>query len=89
MQRAAVSIVANIAEGNGRSSRKDYARFISIARGSAVELDTLLAVATQTGTLDQLSVDPAARLTDEICRMLFALHSRLADIELHDKPTGD
>ena len=77
VQRAAVSIVANIAAGNGRGSCKDYARFISIARGSAVELDTLLTVAMRVGVLDQPAIRPAAELTDEICRMLFALHARL------------
>lgn len=47
--RAAISIPANIAEGNSRGSRRDYAHFISIARGSAAELETLLLLAKETG----------------------------------------
>jgi len=40
MNRAAVSIPANVAEGSGRNSDRDYVRFIQIALGSAFELQT-------------------------------------------------
>lgn len=42
MQRAAVSIPSNIAEGSKRSSRADYKQFCKIALGSAAELETQL-----------------------------------------------
>ena len=42
MQRAAISIVSNIAEGVGRNSKKDTAQFMFIARGSVYELETQL-----------------------------------------------
>ena len=77
MLRAAVSIPANIAEGNARNTRKDYARFISIARGSTAELDTLLLLAVQTKVLKFEIVSPALDLADEIGRMLTALHQKL------------
>ena len=40
MKRAAVAIPSNIAEGQGRNSTKDFLRFISIAYGSLLELET-------------------------------------------------
>jgi four helix bundle protein len=52
LRRASVSIPANIAEGNCRHSRGDYLQFLSIARGSAGELDTL------TRYLDPISPRP-------------------------------
>jgi carbamoyl-phosphate synthase large subunit len=77
MLRAVVSIPANIAEGNARPTRKDYARFIGIAKGSASELDTLLQLTVQCGLLDEQTVTPASDLCDEVGRMLGALWRKL------------
>ena len=45
LQRAAVSIVSNIAEGSSRTSEKDFAHFLEMAIGSAFEVETPLTIA--------------------------------------------
>ena len=49
LRRAVVSIPSNIAEGFGRDSHKDFAHFLSIARGSLYEVDTQLEIAERMG----------------------------------------
>ena len=77
MRRAAVSIPSNIAEGNGRRSDREFARFAAIAYGSASELQTqaLIAKRTHLGAQDQLG-DLLDRI-DELRAMLSSLINRL------------
>lgn len=79
MRRAAVSIAANIAEGYGRNSRKEYAYFVGIAFGSSRELETLLVVANRIGITVEDNCTQSRALLDECCRMLNVLYRKLRD----------
>ncbi len=73
MRRAVISIVCNIAEGQGRSSRNERRHFTTIARGSTLELEAQIVIATD---LDYVSESQSVHLiaqTTEIARMLNGL----------------
>ena len=77
MTRAAVSVPANIAEGHARGGRKSYANFLTIARGSLMELQTYLLLAARLGYLDVKQSGPALDLVAEISKMLTVLRARV------------
>ncbi len=75
--RAAVSIPANIAEGAQRGTNREFIRFLGIAMGSAAELQTILALALESGALDAERASPLTREARELRQMLGALRGRL------------
>ena len=75
--RAASSIPANIAEGHARGTRKDYARFVAIARGSLAEAETFLELARDVGLANPENCRRSVELSVEIGRMLNALLTKL------------
>jgi len=77
LTRAAASVPANVAEGNARSTRRDYAGFLAIEKGSLMETETFLMLAVRLGYLSQIDADPALALITEISKMLTKLRSRL------------
>jgi four helix bundle protein len=77
IQRAAVSIPANIAEGFGRQSTGAYLNHLSIASGSLAELETLLRIAVRLGFLIDGDVGEVIRQCDELGRMMTALKKKL------------
>jgi four helix bundle protein len=72
-------VPANIAEGNARGTRKDYAHFISVARGSLAETETLILLAVRLGYVDESRAAPVLALATEVGKMLNSLRTRLAD----------
>jgi len=77
MQRAAVSIPANIAEGHGRKATNAFLNHLSIANGSLVELETLIEIARRLGYLDGQRANHVRDATAEIGRMLNGLKGSL------------
>ena len=70
LQRAAVSIPSNIAEGQARNSSKEFNHFLGIARGSLAELETQIMLAQHLGYLTEEEINPALQHADEIGKML-------------------
>ena len=77
LQRAAVSIASNIAEGHARGSTKEYLRFISIASGSLAEVETQLIIANKLQFINQETLGELLEKTGEIGRMLRGLQKSL------------
>jgi four helix bundle protein len=73
IQRAAVSIPANIAEGHGREHLGDYMHHLSIANGSLMELETHFLLAERMGYLKVESLNQVLDQTAEVGRMLAGL----------------
>ena len=78
IRRAAVSIPSNIAEGQGRLSKREFKQFLGIARGSLLELETQLLIAGELGYMCQPELEELLRQTAELLRMLNGLMSAIA-----------
>lgn len=74
MQRAAVAIPSNIAEGSKRNHRAEYLQFLAIASGSAAELETQLLLARDLFR-SKIDFGQALNLTEEILKMLYSFMS--------------
>ena len=76
-RRAAVSIVANIAEGHGRDSTAEFLHHLSYSLGSLAELETHLTIALRLGYLSQLQLDPLLSDLNELGRIIRGLQQSL------------
>ena len=77
IRRSAVSVVSNIAEGQGRETPGDFARFLNIARGSLAELQTQLILAKNLELCDSGKADLVLSSSEEVGRMLRGLRNSL------------
>ena len=75
--RSATSVAANIAEGCGRGGRRDFARFLRMAFGSASELEYHLPLAHDLHLLSDTSYDDLTREVSEVKQMLASLIRRV------------
>ena len=82
-KRAAVSVPTNIAEGKGRGTPGDFARFLGIAYNSLCELETLLYFAHRRKFIDQPSRDALLVRSTEVARLI---HGLLRSLKC---PSGD
>jgi four helix bundle protein len=77
IRRAAVSVPSNIAEGNGRRTTKDYLRFLDMAFGSLMEVDTQVCIATRRNYITAEQESVLLTFIERIGKMLNALMSSL------------
>ena len=78
LQRAVISVPANIAEGYGRIHRGDYLHHLSVARGSLMEVETHLTIAVRLGFVAREQVLETWQLTQQVGKMLRKLIASLA-----------
>ena len=78
MQRAAVSIPSNIAEGYVRQHRKEYLQHLSIAQASLAELDTQLEIAARLKYLSQAQAQPIQESMTSLGKQLYTLRASLS-----------
>jgi four helix bundle protein len=73
LQRAAVSVPANIAEGQARQHTREFLRYLTIARGSLAELETHVRIAERLGYAREDVVRRMLSTTDQVGRMISGL----------------
>jgi four helix bundle protein len=80
MNRSVVSIASNIAEGSGRNSDKEYQYYLSIAQGSAFELETQLIITHGLNYCSDDKITNISGLILEIQLMLYSLQQKLKTV---------
>lgn len=77
IERSAVSIPSNIAEGAGRNSSKEFLKHLAIAQGSLYELETQLILVQRLNYLDVASINAAIVETTELQKMMRAFQQTI------------
>ncbi|HSK74730.1 MAG TPA: four helix bundle protein [Pyrinomonadaceae bacterium] len=83
IRRSCVSIMGNIAEGQGRYSNKEFANFLNIAHGSIAETQSHLYIALDLDYINQTDFEEIYNLLDEVAKMTMSLtkHLRKPQVE--------
>jgi four helix bundle protein len=85
MLRAAMSIPANIVEGSGKNSSREFVRFLRIALGSATELEYHLIAARDVAVISRSDFESLSLQTIQVRRMLFGLTRYLNSTSRSDR----
>jgi len=73
IRRSAVSVASNIAEGQGRVSKREFQYFLGVARGSLLEMETQTVIAENLGYLSKTEAEDLAVASGEVSRLLHGL----------------
>ena len=79
LTRAAVSVPANIAEGSARGGPREYAHCLSVAKGSLMEVETLIHLAIRLNFVVEPEAIAVISMIEETSKMLTALRSAIQD----------
>lgn len=77
LKRSAVSVASNIAEGAGRNSQKEFKHFLSVANGSAYELQTQLILLIELNLITEEIIKPIIDMCIEIQKMNYRFQQKL------------
>ncbi|HLG34029.1 MAG TPA: four helix bundle protein [Bacteroidia bacterium] len=86
IDKASISVSLNIAEGNGKSSKKDQNRFLEISRGSSLECAACLDVMFAKRMISSGKADEGKEQLEVIVKMLFKLSQSILG-SITEKPT--
>ena len=88
MQRAAVSVPSNIAEGHARESTKEYLQHLSIAQASLAELETQVEIAKHLNYISDANASQMIERISSLGRQLFALRNALTNPKARSASPG-
>jgi four helix bundle protein len=77
MQRSAISVPSNIAEGRGRHSEKEFTYHLNVAQGSLSELETQMILASRFQYIDEVTLNKFLERSEEVMKMIHGLKNGL------------